>query len=325
MKLNFNAGSPSPDPRMPRFSIVTISFNSGAALRRTIESVNEQTHPWVEHVIVDGGSRDGSVGIIECVARRKVRWVSEADEGIGDAFNKGTSLSGGDFVCYLNAGDIFVGPDVLANVADSISRDGRGDAAVHFGDFYSSRDGILTFHQASARAEDFEWNNPINHQSAFVPRALALRHPYDKRLRLGMDYDLWLRIRREAPFRKLDFPIAVFASDGRSSDPAWSVHNLAVRRVLWHLNRDSRIEIGDVANLGLRAAGLSMRSLGRTMLGGRLLRVIRRWKARPGADAPQLPTRCRKPEDPPRGADPKERAPLLDRVTSNEILKASER
>ncbi len=94
-----------------------------------------------------------------------------------------------------------------------------------------------------------------------------------------MDYDFWLRARNEATFQKLDFPIAIFASDGRSSDAAWSIHNLMVRRLLWHVNLGIRIEAGDVARLGWRAFRLRLLSFGRSLLGKRLVEFIRRRRA----------------------------------------------
>ncbi len=112
---------PSTQPAL-RFSIITISFDACRALGRTIASVNDQTYPHIEHVIIDGGSRDGTVETIRNCAKRDVRWVSEADKGIADAFNKGSALSTGDYLCYLNAGDLFVTEEALARTADAIAR-----------------------------------------------------------------------------------------------------------------------------------------------------------------------------------------------------------
>ncbi len=114
---------------MPLLSIITICFNAGEALRRTIESVNEQTYLDIEHVIIDGGSTDVSVDLIKNLARRNVRWVSEQDEGIADAFNKGTALTQGNYVCYLNAGDAFVSPQVLTQAASQMERNDPKAAA----------------------------------------------------------------------------------------------------------------------------------------------------------------------------------------------------
>jgi glycosyltransferase involved in cell wall biosynthesis len=234
----------------------------------------------VQHVIVDGGSTDGSLAVIENLARRDVIWVSEPDHGIADAFNKGTRLATGDYVCYLNAGDVFSDPGVLERVAAQIEGDHGADSAIYYGDFFSRRGELKFFHRASARPADFAWRNPINHQSAFIPLAVARDTGYDPRLRLGMDYDFWLRVSKVCPFRKLEFPIAVFASDGRSSDPQWAVHNLVTRRALWHINHGTRIHLHELTGMWLRGAWLSLKAGMRWVLGARALRWIRRGKAR---------------------------------------------
>jgi glycosyltransferase involved in cell wall biosynthesis len=274
---------------MIKYSIITISLNAAGDLKRTVESVNEQTHPGVEHVIIDGGSLDRSAEIVKAIAHRDVRWVSEPDGGIADAFNKGTALGTGDFFCYLNAGDTFVSAETLSKVAESMAIGGSVQTAVYFGDYVSVVHGIERTHSTTAAPEAFAWFNPLNHQSAFVPRDLAKQNPYDARLALGMDYDFWLRIAPVAEFRKLPFPVARFALDGRSSSPAWAVHNLVVRRVLWHTNRGTRIEFGDLIILCAKAVRLKGRLALRELLGPRFARSFRRFKASRGAPMPHSP------------------------------------
>ena len=264
----------------PTLTIVTISFNAGEALRRTIESVNGQNYPLIEHVFVDGGSTDGSVELIRSLARREARWVSEPDEGIADAFNKGTRNARGDYICYLNAGDTFAADDVLSRVAAHI-RSSEGDADyIYYGDFISVSGGVERTHRTSSAIDDFAWDNPINHQSAFIPRQLATAFPYDNRLTLGMDYDLWLRVHGAARFRRLPFPIAVFELGGRSSCPAWEVHGLVMHRILWHINRGSRIELWDLVILGKRALRFKLNAAVRLLLGKRLSLAVRATKTR---------------------------------------------
>lgn len=265
---------------MPLLSIITICFNAGEALRRTIESVNEQTYLDIEHVIIDGGSTDVSVDLIKNLARRNVRWVSEQDEGIADAFNKGTALTQGNYVCYLNAGDAFVSPQVLTQAASQMERNDPKAAAIFYGDFISTSNGVQRLHRTSSRVEDFAWDNPINHQSAFVPRALAIEYPYDKRLVLGMDYEFWLRLIKVAEFKKLNFPVAIFELGGRSSTPRWEVHNLFIHRALWHINRGSRVDISDIAKLAVRAMRFKLNHVVRLILGKRISSSIRAAKSR---------------------------------------------
>lgn len=262
----------------PLITVVTISFNAREALERTIASVNAQTYANVEHVFMDGGSNDGSVGLIQRLARRRPRWWSEPDRGISDAFNKGTRQAGGDYLIYLNAGDVLAGNDVLARTAAQMEMPSA--ATVYYGDFVSIHGGVERHHQASAAVEDFAWDNPINHQSAFIPRRLAMSHPYSERLVLGMDYDFWLRVMPEATFHKLGFPVAVFEMGGRSSSPAWEVHGLVMHRVLWHVNRGTRFTTKDLLVLLKRTARFKLNHALRTVLGKRLSLALRSAKSR---------------------------------------------
>ncbi len=276
--------APVTEGERPVFSIITISYNAAAALRRTIESVNAQTYASIEHVLIDGGSTDGSQELISSLARRRPNALSEPDRGIADAFNKGTTRARGEYVCYMNAGDVFESADVLERVAAAIAAAAPAPAAIYFGDFISVLDGVPRRHVASAALADFAWDNPINHQSAFVPRALAVAHPYDERLALGMDYDFWLRVIDRAAFRKLDFPICLFEMGGRSSAAAWEVHSLVIHRTLWHINRGTRFSAGDLAVLTARTLRFKILRGVRAVLGRRLSLAARaaksRWHAR---------------------------------------------
>lgn len=273
--------APGAEPRSGLvFSIVTISFNAREALRRTIESVNEQTYPHVEHVFIDGASTDGSPALIRRLARREVHLTSEPDHGIGHAFNKGTRQARGHYLCYLNAGDQFVAPDVLARAAEAIERSSPAEPAVFYGDFISMDREVPRLHHASAELRDFRWGNPINHQAAFIPNGIARAFPYDERLTLGMDYDLWLRIIDRVRFQKLEFPVAVFEMGGRSSAPAWEVHSLNVHRMLWHMNRGSRLGVADMLKIAALAARLKSQWALRWLLGERLSLAIRKAKSR---------------------------------------------
>lgn len=270
-----------PDARSPLvFSVITISFNVREALRRTIESVNEQTYPHVEHVFIDGASTDGSPALIRRLALRGVRLTSEPDNGIGHAFNKGTQQSRGHYLCYLNAGDQFAAPDVLARAAEVIEQSPRAQPTVFYGDFISMDREGPRLHRASADLRDFEWGNPINHQAAFVPRGTALAFPYDERLMLGMDYDFWLRIIERVRFHKLEFPVSIFEMGGRSSAPAWEVHNLNIHRMLWHINRGTRLGAKDMLTIAALAARLKFKWAVRRLLGERLSLAIRSAKSR---------------------------------------------
>lgn len=107
-----------------KISLITVSFNSGATIRDTIESVLAQSYPEVEYLVVDGASKDNTVSIIREYEERfggRLRWVSESDRGLYDAMNKGIRMATGDVVGILNSDDFFSSADVLERVAQTFA------------------------------------------------------------------------------------------------------------------------------------------------------------------------------------------------------------
>lgn len=100
-----------------KISIITVVFNGATTIGDTLDSVNDQTYPDVEHIVVDGGSRDNTLDIVKARGKRVEQLVSERDRGIYDAMNKGLKLATGDVIGFLNADDFYVDPAVLEDVA----------------------------------------------------------------------------------------------------------------------------------------------------------------------------------------------------------------
>ncbi|MGQ1909314.1 glycosyltransferase family 2 protein [Marinifilum sp. RC60d5] len=101
-----------------KISIITVTYNSSATIEDCIASVNNQTYLDIEHIIIDGASKDDTVNIIESLPNRVSKIVSEPDKGIYDAMNKGINLATGDIVGILNSDDLFYDNDVLQNLVD---------------------------------------------------------------------------------------------------------------------------------------------------------------------------------------------------------------
>ena len=106
--------------KLPLISIVTPSYNQGGFIRTTIDSVLSQDYPRLEYFVMDGGSTDGTVGILKSYGS-KLKWVSEKDNGQADAINKGLRLSRGDVLAYLNSDDIYL-PGTLKRVGEYYAR-----------------------------------------------------------------------------------------------------------------------------------------------------------------------------------------------------------
>ena len=157
-----------------KISVVTPSFNSVRTLRATLDSVASQDYPSVEHIVVDGGSSDGTLEILKEYPR--VIWVSERDDGHYHAMDKGTRMASGEVVAILNADDCYR-PGVLTTVATAFEQHPDWDGL--FGDIvYVDGDGREIFRREEAmfdRQIIRYGHNVVNHQTMFLRRAVYLR------------------------------------------------------------------------------------------------------------------------------------------------------
>jgi glycosyltransferase involved in cell wall biosynthesis len=181
----------------PRISIITVCLNSAQTIRDTLISVASQDFHEVEHLIIDGGSRDGTLEVVRAEAGPCARLVSEPDLGIYDAMNKGIGLATGDVVGFLNADDTFAGPHVLQRVCEVMSRPGV-DAC--YGDlvYVDSADPsriVRYWKSGPFRPGSFSrgWVPP--HPTFFTRASTYRQHgSFDLRYRLAADFDLLVRL-----------------------------------------------------------------------------------------------------------------------------------
>jgi glycosyltransferase involved in cell wall biosynthesis len=175
-------------------SVITVTYNSEQYLEETINSVLLQTYPDLEYILIDGGSTDGTLDIIRkhAAADSRIRWISEQDKGIADAFNKGLARVTGEIVGIINSDDNYA-PDALAAVARAFNADPEAD--VFFGDILRFQEDKPLFLVKPGRVGENTWHEmPLNHPATFVTRrAYARVGGYDPELLVAMDYDLVLR------------------------------------------------------------------------------------------------------------------------------------
>jgi glycosyltransferase len=180
---------------MPKVSIITVAFNSAATIGDTLRSVADQTHADIEHIVVDGGSRDGTVDIVRQFGH-VARCISERDRGIYDAMNKGLRLATGELIGFLNADDIFASPDsvaALVRAAQKTNSDAVYGDLVYVQPFDLEsvvrvwRSGVF-----SKRQLRMGWMPP--HPTFYIRRrVLQCVSSFDDRLRIAADYDFVLR------------------------------------------------------------------------------------------------------------------------------------
>lgn len=183
----------------PRLSIITITYNAAAILQRTMDSVAEQDYPHIEYVLVDGASRDQTVALIEAQQQQMpLRYVSEPDQGLYDAMNKGLAMAEGDYVLFLNAGDELADAHVVSELFAN-----RPGADVYYGhamvvDLDGRELGLRQpLPPEKLNWKSLQWGMSVCHQAFIIKRSLAL--PYDLQYRICADIDWMIRCLKQAP------------------------------------------------------------------------------------------------------------------------------
>lgn len=187
----------------PLVSIVTPSYNQGEFIEETIKSVLEQTYTNIEYIIVDGGSKDHSVQIIQKYANRypqRIQWISEKDRGQTDAINKGLRRARGDIVAWLNSDDVY-NLQAVENVV-AFFKNNPGTAFVHGQGYHVTKTGEFIENYPS-RFCDFSILHatcPICQPTAFWRREVLDTVGYlNEGLDFAMDYEYWIRVSKQYP------------------------------------------------------------------------------------------------------------------------------
>lgn len=185
---------------MKKLSVITITWNAAATLERTLRSVREQSWPHIEHLIIDGGSDDGTLELIGRFAHEQLRWVSEPDRGLYDAMNKGAAMAKGDYLCFLNAGDTFFAADTVEKMMLTFEDASAPD--ILYGETAIVDDAGTFLHMRRLKApEKLNWKSfrqgmVVCHQAFIVKRELF--EPYNLAYRFSSDFDWSIRMMKKA-------------------------------------------------------------------------------------------------------------------------------
>ena len=261
----------------PLVSIVTPSYNQARYLERTIRSVLGQDYPRIEYIVVDGGSTDGSVALIERYADRLAWWVSERDRGQADAINKGFARAQGEILAWVNSDDLLA-PWAVAEAVAALQR--HPEAGLVFGHgvsidaqgrpFHLLRTGpwglaeLMTFHM-------------LNQPAVFFRRDLwEAVGGLDLSYHFLLDHHLWLRMAARAPLRHVDriWAFARYHEGAKNAAQAEGFAAEALRLARWMSAEPTLAPT--YARLRRRVWAAAYRFAGRYLLdGGRYLAALR--------------------------------------------------
>ncbi|WP_460946650.1 glycosyltransferase family 2 protein [Spirosoma daeguense] len=177
--------------KTPKLSIITINYNNAQGIKKTIESVVNQSSIDFEYIVIDGGSTDGSVEIIRQHQDKITYWISESDNGIYHAMNKGILKARGEYCQFLNSGDYLLAPDVTARMLDEFE-----DCSILYGNKVREIDGKRTVERSYAGRQitlmDMYYST-IFHSPAYIKRSLFDQYGlYDESLKIVSDWKFYL-------------------------------------------------------------------------------------------------------------------------------------
>jgi glycosyltransferase involved in cell wall biosynthesis len=208
------------DPKRPFFSIITVSYNAENVIRPTLQSVAEQrgVEGLVEHWVIDGASKDGTLDVVRQFPH--VRYLSEPDKGITDAFNKGMKVATGEYIIYLNCDDLFLDDRVLLDLYEFAQANNMPDWII--GRWYVRRlNGDVDFVRPKLPIAGWSlFTGPrICHQAVVLKRDIQEKMGgFNLKYKVAMDYDMWARLYL-AGYKITNFhrPLIVYADGGFST------------------------------------------------------------------------------------------------------------
>lgn len=199
-----------------KISIITINRNNEIGLRKTIQSVIDQNYPNIEYIVIDGASTDGSVKVLNELNDKITFWISEEDNGIYNAMNKGIKKATGDYLLFLNSGDNLINGDIITEIVN----EGRTEDLIY---------GNLLLHDAE---KEWTWNlsgnltfrdlynSTIPHPTTFIKRELFDKVGfYDESLKIVSDWKFFLLAfaRYNASYAHVNKIVTAYGFDGISS------------------------------------------------------------------------------------------------------------
>lgn len=181
----------------PTLSVITVVYNNVKDIERTMLSVLNQTYPNIEYIVIDGKSTDGTLQIINQYKTHIAKLISEKDEGIYDAMNKGLNAATGDYVIFMNSGDEFFEPATVQEVFATTP-----DADIYYGETEMINDERQSLGQRRHKAprhftwRGFKYGMSISHQAIYIRRSLT--EPYNRKYQLSADIDWIIRAAKKA-------------------------------------------------------------------------------------------------------------------------------
>lgn len=224
---------------MCKITIITINYNDAIGLEKTILSVVNQNFTDYQFVVIDGNSTDGSKSIIEKYKDKFSYWISENDTGIYNAMNKGIKVANGDYLLFMNSGDVFINDsNILKTCAEKLNHD-----IVAF-DCFLEKDTKIVGRRTHTQKPTlfYVYQYGFKHQSTFIKSSLFEELGfYNENYKIASDYEFWIRCFLNPTTTSISYtiPIAIFELNGISQNGDWGKEHRQIElELLPHLKTD---------------------------------------------------------------------------------------
>ena len=219
---------------MIKLTYVTITYQAVKVLQRTLDSVLHQDYSEITHLIIDGASTDGTLEMVNDYIERsnaannghKVLLMSEPDNGIYDAMNKGLRSIDGDYVCFLNAGDFLPAPDIASRIISAVENSPLPSVLYGDTDIVDS-DGNFLHHRRLSPPEHLTWKSfrqgmLVCHHAFYARTDYAIATPFDQQYRYSADVDWCIRVMKAAakenvPLLNLHMVVVNYTQEGQTT------------------------------------------------------------------------------------------------------------
>ena len=196
-----------------KYSIITINYNNRDGLNDTIKSIISQSYTDYEYIVIDGGSTDNSIDIIKKYEKHISYWVSEKDNGVYHAMNKGVAQAHGTYLIFMNSGDCFYDTNVLYTVA-------QYQEDIICGKVFKGEATIPSGHKKSTITLVDLMRGSLPHQAMFIKKSLLVKYPYDEKYKILSDWKFCIQalIFDNCTFRNSEIIVANYDISGISTN-----------------------------------------------------------------------------------------------------------
>lgn len=202
---------------VPLLSIITINYNDVSGLERTLSSIKSQTQKEFDHIVIDGGSVDGSKKLLESNDKFIDYWISEPDNGVYNAMNKGIDRAKGDYVLFLNSGDILHADDTIEKAVAYIE---NKDKDIYYGDLINRGETDQLYTVPKDISFFYFYKNSLPHPSSFIRKScLVEMGGYDENLKIVSDWKFYIVgvFKKNYSLAQLPLVVSIFYAGGIST------------------------------------------------------------------------------------------------------------